>query len=137
MFWRLPIKPGRPVAVGNLKGTPFVGLPGNPVSVMIAFWLIGRPLLLHLSGATDLHVARFPVVARFEHRRRPGRREFLRGRLHVDEAGTTCATAYRSSSSGMLTSLTWSDGLIEIPEGHGDIGDGDPVQFVPYTSLLS
>lgn len=137
MFWRLPIKPGRPVAVGQIEGTPFVGLPGNPVSVMIAFWLIGRPLLLHLSGASNLHAARFPVTAAFGHKRNPGRREFLRGRLYLDDAGAACVTAYRSSSSGMLSSLTWSEGLIEISEDQGDIHQGDRVQFVPYTGLTS
>ena len=137
MFWRLPIKPGRPVAVGDIKGIPFVGLPGNPVSVMIAFWLIARPLLLHLMGVVDLDVARFPVTAKFDHPRRPGRREFLRARLEVDAAGTTHATVYRSTSSGMLSSLTWSDGLVDIPERHGEIREGDQVLFVPYTGLMS
>ena len=135
-FWRLPIKPGRPVAVGDVRGTPFVGLPGNPVSSMVAFWLIARPLLLHLSGATQLGVDRFPVLASFEHRHSPGRREFLRARLHVDAAGDTCASVYRSSSSGMLSSMTWSDGLVEIVESDGDVHVGDRVRFVPYSSLM-
>ncbi|MFD0441157.1 molybdopterin molybdotransferase MoeA [Streptomyces chartreusis] len=136
-FWRLPIKPGRPVAVGDIAGTPFVGLPGNPVSVLIAFWLIGRPLLLHLAGATDLSVARFPARADFDHRHGPGRREFLRGRFRLDETGSARVAAYRSSSSGMLTSLTWSDGLVEIHEGTGDVHAGDLVSFIPYSELLS
>ncbi len=136
-FWRLPIKPGRPVAVGDIGGTPFVGLPGNPVSALVSFWLIGRPLLLHLMGVTDLHVPGFLVNAKFEHRRSPGRREFLRGRLESDEKGTVHALVYRSASSGMLASLTWSDGLVEISEEHGDVHDGDRVRFVPYAALLS
>jgi molybdopterin molybdotransferase len=135
-FWRLPVKPGRPVAVGDVMGMPYVGLPGNPVSAMVAFWLIGRPLLLHLSGATKLAFERFPAVAEFEHRHSPGRREFLRGRLRLDEAGGTRVSVYRSSSSGMLSSLTWSDGLVEILEEDGDVHAGDTVRFAPYSGLL-
>jgi molybdopterin molybdotransferase len=135
-FWRLPVKPGGPVAVGDVMGTPFVGLPGNPVSVMIAFWLVGRPLLLHLSGATELGFARFPVIADFDHRHSRGRREFLRGRLHPGEAGDTRVSAYRSSSPGMLSSLTWSDGLVEILEEDGDVHAGGIVRFIPYSALM-
>ncbi len=136
-FWRLPIKPGRPVAVGEIQGTPFVGLPGNPVSVMIAFWLIGRPLLLHLSGATARELSRFPAIADFDHARPAGRREFLRGRLRLDESGQARVTVYRASGSGMLSSLTWSDGLVEIHEDTGDVAAGDAVRFIPFSELLS
>ncbi len=136
-FWRLPIKPGRPVAVGDIQGTPFVGLPGNPVSVMIAFWLIGRPLLLHLAGATPRELARFPAVADFDHARPPGRREFLRGRLRLDESGQARATVYKASGSGMLSSLTWADGLVEVHEDTGDVNVGDAVRFIPFSELLS
>jgi molybdopterin molybdotransferase len=136
-FWRLPIKPGRPIAVGDIGGTPFVGLPGNPVSVMVAFFVIGRPLVLHLSGATELGARRFPVIADFEHRRAPGRREFLRGRLLLDQSGTAMVSVYRSNGSGMLSSLTWSDGLVDIPEQQGDVRPGDRVQFIPYSELMS
>lgn len=136
-FWRLPIKPGRPVAVGEIEGTPFVGLPGNPVSVMIAFWLIGRPLLLHLAGAAPRELARFPATADFDYARPPGRREFLRGRLRLDDSGRARATVYKASGSGMLSSLTWSDGLVEVHEDTGDVAVGDAVRFIPFSELLS
>ena len=135
-FWRLPLKPGRPIAVGEAKGTPFIGLPGNPVSSLIAFWLIGRPLILHLMGASDLGYPRVPATADFAHRRQPGRREFLRARLRFDESGQALATVYHSGGSGMLSSMTWSDGLVEIMEPSGDVRPGDLVRFVPYSGLL-
>jgi molybdopterin molybdotransferase len=135
-FWRLPVKPGGPIAVGNVAGVPFVGLPGNPVATLVAFWLTARPLVLHLMGAAEVAVPRYPAVADFSLRRRPGRREFLRGRVHIDDAGTPHVAVYHSSGSGMLSSLTWSDGLVEIGEEAGDVAPGDLVHYTPYTALM-
>jgi molybdopterin molybdotransferase len=133
-FWRLPVKPGGPITVGQVGGVPFVGLPGNPVACLVTFWLIGRPLVLHLMGAEPAATPSFPVVADFSHRHRPGRREFLRGRLQV-ESGEPRVQVYRSSGSGMLSSLTWSDGLVEISEDQGDVAPGDLVRYIAYTAL--
>jgi molybdopterin molybdotransferase len=135
-FWRLRLKPGGAVAVGEAAGTPFVGLPGNPVASLIAFWVVGRPFALHLMGARELGFDRFPVVADFDHARRPGRREFLRGRITPGADGSLSACVYHSTGSGMLSSLTWSDGLVEIPEDSGAVRRGDMVRFVPYSVLL-
>jgi molybdopterin molybdotransferase len=134
-FWRLPVKPGGPVAVGHVAGVPFVGLPGNPVATLIAFWLTARPLALHLMGATEVPVPRFTAVADFAHRHRAGRREFLRARLVPDASGTPHVEVYRSTGSGMLSSLTWSDGLVEISEDAGDVAVGDLVRYLPYAAL--
>lgn len=134
-FWKLPIKPGRPVAVGDINGVPFLGLPGNPVSAMVTFWLLGRPLLLSLAGVDDIEPPRISVVAAFEHRHPPGRREFLRARLGPVVDGQLSAEAYRSSSSGMISSLTWSDGLLEVPEASGDVQRGDVLSYLPYIGL--
>jgi molybdopterin molybdotransferase len=136
-FWRLRLKPGGPVAVGEAAATPFVGLPGNPVASLIAFWALGRPFVLHLMGARDLGYAHFPVVADFDHARRPGRREFLRARSAVGPDGSLTVSAFRSTGSGMLTSLTWSDGLVDLDEAAGSVRRGDVVRFVPYCALLS
>lgn len=134
-FWRLPLKPGRPIAVGDVRGTPFVGLPGNPVSAMVTFWLIGRPFVLQVMGASTGDPVRFPVVAAFRHDHRSGRREFLRARLQRDAAGRLSAQTHHSTSSGVLSSLTWSDGLVEIPESFGNVRPGDVVSFIPYHGL--
>ena len=134
-FWKLPIKPGRPVAVGSVGEAAFLGLPGNPVSAMITFWVLGRPHVLHLMGATDTTPTRFPVVALFDYQHRPGRREFLRGRLRVGSGGRLGAETFGSTGSGMLSSLNWSDGLIELSEDAGAVASGDIVSYLPYHGL--
>lgn len=134
-FWKLAIKPGRPLAMGEVAGVPYIGLPGNPVSAMVTFWLIGRPLILRLMGAADLSSPRFQVVSAFNHHHTPGRREFLRARVSADPAGTMRAEAYPSTSSGMLSSLTWSDGLVEVHEDIGDVKVGDVLPYLPYSVL--
>jgi len=134
-FWRLAIKPGRPVALGEVAGTPFVGLPGNPVAVIITFLLIARPLALRLMGATGTTVPRYPVVAGFAFRHKPGRREFLRARLAPVD-GRLVAEKFPSDGSGVLSSMVWSEGLVEIGEDRGDIAPGDSVDFLSYAEMM-
>lgn len=134
-FWKLPIKPGRPIAMGQVAGVPYVGLPGNPVSAMVTFWLIGRPLILRLMGATDLALPRFQVVSAFSHRHAPGRREFLRARVSADVFGIMRAEVYPSTSSGVLSSMAWSDGFVEVHEDTGDVNVGDVLPYLPYSTL--
>ncbi len=139
-FWRLAIKPGRPVAIGEIgggegTGTPFVGLPGNPVAVMITFMLIARPMVLRLMGATDTGLKRFAVEAGFACKHKQGRREYLRAKLvHAD--GRLVAAKFPSDGSGVLTSMVWSDGLVDIPEDRGDIAPGEMVEFVTYAEMM-
>lgn len=134
-FWRLAIKPGRPVAIGEVAGTPFVGLPGNPVAVMITFMLIARPMVLRLMGATQTGLQRFAVEAGFAFKHKPGRREYLRAKLvHTD--GRLVAAKFPSEGSGVLSSMVWSDGLVDIPEDRGDIAPGEMVDFVTYAEMM-
>jgi molybdopterin molybdotransferase len=134
-FWRLPLKPGRPIAVGAFGDVPFVGLPGNPAAAMVGFWLVGRPFVLRLMGLAEVDFPRFPVPADFRHARTPGRREFLRCRLVTDSAGTARAQVYPKAGSGMVRSLSWADGLVEILEDSGDVEVGDIVRYIPYSVL--
>jgi molybdopterin molybdotransferase len=134
-FWRLAIKPGRPVALGEVAGTPFIGLPGNPVAVMVTFMLVARPVALRLMGAADTTLRRFPVTAAFAFKRKPGRREYLRARL-VHRDGVLAAEKFPSDGSGVLSSMVWSDGLIDLPETAGDVAVGDTVDFLPYAEMM-
>lgn len=135
--WKLAIKPGKPLMRGRIGDCLVIGLPGNPVSVMVSCLLYAVPLLLHISGARaeDQNPVRFQVPAGFEMNRGTGRREWLRGRLHRNGNGELTAIAYRSSSSGMLSSMVWAEGLIEIAEDRGEIKMGEMVDYLPFGGL--
>ena len=135
-FWRLAIKPGRPVALGRIRDAVFVGLPGNPVAVVVTFLRIARPILLRLMGAMDETPRPIPVRAAFAHKKKPGRREFLRGSLTRGEDGALSATKYPRDGAGVLSSLVDSEGLIELPEDLAQVEPGMIVDFVPFKEFL-
>lgn len=134
-FWRLAIKPGRPVALGQVKGVPFVGLPGNPVASMITFLLVARPVVLRLMGCPHTAVPRFAVPAAFSFRKKPDRREFLRARLVASPYGLA-VDRFAADGSGILSSMTASDGLIDIPEDVTEVAPGDPVTYIPFAEVM-
>jgi molybdopterin molybdotransferase len=130
-FWRVAIKPGRPVAVGRIAGTPLLGVPGNPVAALITFSWIGRPLLDRLGGATYQPPVRFFARSGFALRRKPGRREYLR--VMTDASGV--AQRYPKDSSAMLTSLTRTNTLAELPESLTQVSPGDPIACIALALL--
>jgi molybdopterin molybdotransferase len=133
-FWRLAIKPGRPVAMGVVGGKPLVGLPGNPVAVFVTFAYVVRPLLAALSGETLAPARPLGVIADFDYRKKKGRREYVRVSLVEDAAGTL-ARKYPVDGAGVLTSLTATDGLVELPEHITQVQRGDRVGFIDYRLL--
>lgn len=133
--WRLAVKPGKPLAFGRIGRTAFLGLPGNPVSAMVMFMLVGRPLILRLSGGIPAIPLRFGVTAGFDFSKRAGRREFLRGWIEAKADGSTVARKVVNDSSGDLTSLTRSAGLIDVPAETTGIKAGDRVDFIPFSEL--
>jgi molybdopterin molybdotransferase len=130
-FWRVAIKPGRPVALGQVEGTPLLGVPGNPVAAQITFSLIGRPLLDRLSGATYQPPVRFFANSGFAHRKKPGRREYLR--VLADSAGVV--QRYPKDGAGILTSLTQTNALAELPEAMTQVSPGDPIPCIALALL--
>ncbi len=133
-FWRLAIKPGRPVALGQIGRTPFIGLPGNPVAVMVTFLRFARPLIDRLAGAT-VHVPKpFPVRAGFDHRKKANRREWIRATLEAGAGGWT-ARKFARQGAGILSSMTAATGLVELPEDATDIRAGMTVDFLPFSEL--
>jgi molybdopterin molybdotransferase len=135
VFWRLAIKPGRPVAMGMIDGTPLVGLPGNPVAVYVTFaWLV-RPLALRLMGAVPAPPLGLPVRAAFRYRKKAGRREYVRVSLRPTEDGTVEAVKFAQDGAGVLTSLTATDGLAELDETVTGVEPGATVRFFSYAEL--
>ncbi len=135
VFWRIGIKPGRPVALGVIEGTPFVGLPGNPVAVFVTFIAVVRPLLAALAGETWSPPVPLPVPAAFAYRKKKGRREYVRAILSRDAAGRLVAQKHPVEGAGVLTSLTQTDGLVELGEDVVAVEPGDTVGFLGYAAL--
>lgn len=141
VFWRLAIKPGRPVALGVIgagdgkENAAFVGLPGNPVAVFVTFAHVVRPLLLRLAGATPAPLATFPVRAAFAHRKKAGRREYVRVALRAGEDGFPEAGKHPQDGAGIITSLTRTDGLAVLSEEMTEIKPGVVLRFTPYASM--
>ena len=134
-FWRVAIKPGRPIALGQVGRAAFVGLPGNPVAAMVTFMRIARPVILLLSGVADIAPRLFRVAAGFDFKKKPGRREWLRARLEADGAGGVRAMKYHADGSGILASMVEADGLIELSEEQGPFSQGTPVDFLPFSEV--
>ncbi|HYZ39228.1 MAG TPA: gephyrin-like molybdotransferase Glp [Stellaceae bacterium] len=134
-FWRLAIKPGRPVALGQIRGVPLIGLPGNPVAVFVTFVVLARPLILKLGGAGVSPLRLFPVRAGFEYRKKPGRREYLRAGLRR-EADALVAVKYPKDGAGILSSIVQSDGLVVIDEMTSNVMAGTIVDFLPFSEVI-
>ncbi|MCF6780859.1 gephyrin-like molybdotransferase Glp [Stutzerimonas stutzeri] len=129
-FWKLAIKPGKPLTCGTYRGVAVIGLPGNPASTLVTFGLFARPYLLRRMGVAEVAPLSFPVPAGFVWDKPGTRREYLRARL---ESGR--AVLYPNQSSSILRSAAWADGLVEIPE-HSRLSEGDPVMFISFAELL-
>jgi molybdopterin molybdotransferase len=141
VFWRVAIKPGRPVAMGVIPGprrdgAAFVGLPGNPVAVFVTFVRVVRPLLLRLSGALPEPLIAMPVRAAFSYKKRKGRREYVRVALRVAPDGMVEAVKHAQDGAGVLTSLTETDGLGELNEDVTNVEPGATIGFLSYASLV-
>lgn len=132
VFWRLAVKPGRPAALGVVGGTPVLGLPGNPVAAVVCFLHLARPLILRLAGAIEQPLPRFPVPAGFHHKKKAGRREYLRVRI---EPGPV-AQRFEREGAGLLTSLTQSHAFCELPEEMTQLEPGTLVQVLPFAAIF-
>jgi molybdopterin molybdotransferase len=134
-FWRLAIRPGRPIALGQIRRVPFIALPGNPVAVMVTFMRFARPAILLMSGCRDVEPRTFPVRAGFEFRKKEGRREWLRVRLARDADGIPIARKFPREGAGILTSMVESDGLVELPEQLTAVEPGMMVDYLPFSEV--
>jgi molybdopterin molybdotransferase len=135
-LWRLRIKPGKPLAFGQIESTPFVGLPGNPVSVFATFYLFVCPLIKTLQGRVWQKPQAFQVAAGFDWPKPDSRREFLRARLEMDDAQQLVARIYPNQDSGVLSSAVWAQGFVEIAEGR-TLKSGDKVDYFSFEQILA
>lgn len=134
-LWRIRVKPGKPLAIGNVLNKPFIGLPGNPVSSFVTFCLFARPFILKSQGLAQTAAKSYPVAADFEQSKPDNRREYMRVSLLTNEDGQMMARPYRSQDSATLMSTTNTDGLLCVPEGK-TFERGEVLAFTPYSELL-
>jgi molybdopterin molybdotransferase len=137
VLWRMAIKPGRPVAMGIIDGTPLIGLPGNPVASFVTFVHVVRPTVLALAGALQETSLPMPVRAAFTYRKKAGRREYVRVNLRRAADGTLEATKFPREGAGLLSSLVETDGLVELGVEITQVEPGASVGFLGYANLMS
>ncbi|MCD8338656.1 MAG: molybdopterin molybdotransferase MoeA [Burkholderiales bacterium] len=128
-MWRIAVKPGKPVAKGLVNGIPFIGLPGNPVSGLVTFLIFAQPVILKLSGRSEIEVKGYSLPLAFDWKG-DSRREFIRVRRNAEGA----LENYRTQNSAVLSSCVWADGLADIP-ANADLKKGDRVTYIPFTGF--
>ena len=136
VFWKVAIKPGRPLAMGMIKGVPFVGLPGNPAAVYTTFVMFVRPLIAHLAGAAPQPLKPLKVRSAFNSKKRQGRREYVRVNVSRAADGVLEARRFPREGAALLTSITTSDGIAEVMDDAAQVQVGDILNFYPHEALL-
>jgi molybdopterin molybdotransferase len=136
VLWRMAIKPGRPIAMGIIAGTPLIGLPGNPVASFVTFVHVVRPTVLALAGAAQQRLIPMPVRAAFSYKKKISRREYVRATLRTADDGALEAIKFPREGAGLLSSLVETDGLVELGEQITQVEPGQSVGFIGYASLM-
>lgn len=135
-LWQIAIKPGRPMTFGQIGNCVFLGLPGNPVAAFVCFLLYCYPAMRILGGGQHKEPQRIPVPAGFAiDRKKPDRREFIRGWLEQDDAGAVVARKFRHDGSGLISGLRSADGLIELDEETVSVKEGEAVTYIPLAQF--
>ena len=136
LFWRLSVKPGRPFAFGKLKNVPFIGLPGNPVASIITFFMLVINYVNKLSGLTDLPIVERVLPSDFELKKKKGRTEWLRGKI-IKKNGSYFLAKFPSTGSGIISSISQSNGIIELEKSSSFIKKGALLKFYRYEDMLN
>ena len=136
-FWKIAIRPGRPLACGRLgpQGTPFLGLPGNPVAAMVTFLQFVAPILRRLQGCPTPAPCRLTALAECDLPSRRGRVDFLRGVYHCDPRGQLHVRSTGHQGSGILSSMVAANCLIEITADCETIARGEAVTIQPFADI--
>jgi molybdopterin molybdotransferase len=135
-FWKIAMKPGRPIAFGRIGTASFFGLPGNPVAVMVTFYQFVQPALRRMMGETEVALPQFKVPCLSPLRKRSGRTEFQRGILSRDEQGQWIVRKTGAQGSGLLSSMSNANCFIVLPPESAEVKPGDPVLVEPFYGLV-
>lgn len=135
-FWRVAMRPGRPLAFGTVGQTPFFGLPGNPVAVMVTFLQFVQPALRKMMGQRGWQPIKMMAVAQETIKSRAGRIDYSRGIYRINDQGELVVQTTGAQGSGILTSMVQANCLIEIGEQYSQVDAGDRVLIQPFSDLL-
>ncbi|MCK4951326.1 MAG: molybdopterin molybdotransferase MoeA [Gammaproteobacteria bacterium] len=135
-FWRVAIKPGKPLAIGSINNAFFFGLPGNPVSSMVTFYQFVQPALRRLAGESKTDNISFKVRCANELRKKPGRLEYQRGILQYDQDGNMVVSSSGAQGSHILTSMSNANCLIILPAECDGVKAGEYVEVQPFHGLI-
>lgn len=135
-FWKLAMRPGRPLAFGHVGKAAFFGLPGNPVAVMVTFLQFVKPAIRYLSGMSDVEPLTLPAICESSLRKSAGRVEYQRGILRVDNRGNLLVASTGKQGAGRLSSMSLANCLIVIDADIDSVKPGDRVDVQPFHGLL-
>lgn len=135
-FWRLAIKPGRPIAMGTIGCTPFLGMPGNPAAVFVTFARFVGPVLDMLAGAEPLRPQPLMVRSGFDYTKKKDRREYVRVSLTRQSDGQVLAQRFPKDGAALISSLIAADALAELDEETTQIRAGDAIAVLPLAGLM-
>ena len=135
-FWKVAMKPGRPLAFGKVDKAYFFGLPGNPVSVMVTFYQFVQPALRLLSGDSDPEAVTVKARCVSKLKKRPGRIEYQRGILQRDESGQMTVRKTGAQGSGILSSMSQANCFIILPMDNAGVEPGSEVDVQPFFGIV-
>ncbi|MBI3369874.1 MAG: molybdopterin molybdotransferase MoeA [Burkholderiales bacterium] len=136
LFWRIAMRPGRPMAIGRIGDAVLFGLPGNPVAVMVTFYAFVRDALLAMSGATPAPLPLLRAVSEAALRKKPGRTEYQRGVVRQAEDGRWTVRITGAQGSGILRSMSEANGMVVLHHGQGHVAAGELVDVIPFHGLI-
>ena len=135
-FWKLAIKPGRPFAFGEINKTPFIGLPGNPVAAIVTFLMLVVDYVKILSGNRNVKIKKNMISSNFSMIKKLGRREWIRGWI-TEKNGKQFLEKFNTTGSGIISSISQSDGIIDIDEDVKYIKKGKKLNYIKYEDILN
>lgn len=135
-FWKIAMRPGRPMAVGRIGSSVLFGLPGNPVAVMVTFLAFVRPALLRLMGATAAPPPLLKARSQEAMRKKPGRTEYQRGLVTTAADGSLQVRTTGNQGSGVLSSMVQANGLIVLHHGQDSVAPGDEVDVMMFDGAI-